>query len=56
LTTEAVAAPLHPLHVAPDKPTVVAQNAREHVRYVREKRGDSQPRKLGFARFFHIFS
>jgi hypothetical protein len=44
LTTEAVAAPLHPLHVAPDKPTVVAPNAREHIEYMREKRGDSQPR------------
>jgi hypothetical protein len=55
LTTEAVAAPLHPLHVAPDKPTVVAPNAREHVQYVREKRGDSQPVKLSPARLFHTF-
>jgi hypothetical protein len=42
LTTEAVAAPLHPLHVAPDKPTVVAHNAREHVEYMQQIFGDSQ--------------
>jgi hypothetical protein len=39
VTTEAVAAPLHPVHVAPAKPTVVAPNARAprgtapHFRY-----------------------
>jgi hypothetical protein len=37
LTTEAVAAPLHPLHVAPDKPIVVTPNAREHVEYLRQE-------------------
>jgi hypothetical protein len=34
VTTEAVAVPLHPLHVAPDTPTVVAPNAKEQAPYI----------------------
>jgi hypothetical protein len=55
LTTEAVAAPLHPHHVAPDKPTVVAPNAREHVVYLREEPSDSQPNRLILVRLSHTF-
>ena len=31
VTTEAVAAPLHPVHVAPARPTLVAPNAKEQL-------------------------
>jgi hypothetical protein len=42
VTTEAVAAPLHPLHVAPAMPTVVAPNARDQATLLGECRTDSQ--------------
>ena len=51
VTTEAVAAPLHPLPVAPANPTVVAPNARvSPVRSVRQKRRlrPGQNRTSGF--------
>jgi len=40
--TEAVALPLHSLHVAPDKPTVVAPNARKQTTILLWNASDSQ--------------
>jgi hypothetical protein len=40
--TEAVAVPLHSLHVAPDKPTVVAPNARKQAGLIPRCSPDSQ--------------
>jgi hypothetical protein len=42
VTTEALAVPLHSLHVAPDKPTVVAPNAREQATLLDKCPSDSQ--------------
>src|ERR1700722_16042048 len=50
VTTEAVAAPLHPFHVAPEKPNVVAPIRRASpVRSVRQER-----RRLGRAELAHF--
>jgi hypothetical protein len=42
VTTEAVAAPLHPVHVAPARPTVVAPNAKEQAHCLTVNAPDSQ--------------
>jgi hypothetical protein len=42
VTREAVAVPLHPVHVAPAKPTLVAPNAREQARSIGRCQTDSQ--------------
>jgi len=49
--TEAVAVPLHSLHVAPDNPTVVAPNAREQAHILNRCLPDSQRQSLPPALF-----